>query len=333
MEQKISELINTAANIVILQADNPDGDSLASALALEQILGDMGKQVSLYCGAGVPTYLRHLEGWSRVSDELPPQFDLSIIVDTSADSLFDALRASGQRQWVAAKPSIVIDHHNVTNTIDYATVVYSQPAVATGEVIYELAKALKWPINLAAAECLAISILADSLGLMTAATSARSIHIIAELVEAGVKLPELENRRREMMRKSPAIVSYKGQLLQRIQYSVDGRIAFITIPFAEIERYSQEYNPSVLVMDEMRLTVGVDAAISFKEYPDGKLTAKIRCNYGYPIAARLAEHFGGGGHPYASGFKVKGGDFAALKIDCVIYASQLLNELAPSETV
>ncbi len=41
-------LINDARKIVVIQAENPDGDSLGSSLALEEILGDLGKEVSLY---------------------------------------------------------------------------------------------------------------------------------------------------------------------------------------------------------------------------------------------------------------------------------------------
>ncbi len=66
MEKKIQNITDQAENIVIIQADNPDADSLASALALEQILGDMGKKVHLYCGVSIPSYLRYLEGWDRV---------------------------------------------------------------------------------------------------------------------------------------------------------------------------------------------------------------------------------------------------------------------------
>lgn len=328
MEDKIEQLLAAAKKVVVLQADNPDGDSLASALALEQILGDMGKEVHLYCGVDMPSYLTHMPGWDRVSNELPSQFDVSIVVDTSSDSLFELLEKSGQKSWITSRPSIVIDHHATEATIAWATVLYVQTAVATGEVLYELAKQLKWPLNHEAKELIAVSILSDSLGLTTQATTARSIHIIAELVEGGISIAELENRRRELMRKSPGILSYKGELIKRIEYSTDGRVATITIPWEEIEQYSQEYNPSVLVLDEMRLVEGVDVAIAFKLYRGDRVTAKIRCNYGKAIGKELAEHFGGGGHPYASGFKVQDGrPFNEIKSECVAFAVELLNNL------
>ena len=330
----IKDILDNAHKVVILQADNPDGDSLGSALALEQILGDMGKEPILYCGVDIPTYLRYLPGWDRVGKDLPNQFDASIIVDTSADSLFENLEKSGQKGWIKAKPVIVIDHHATEAKIDFANVICNPVAVATGEVIYELARQLEWPLNLTAKEMLATAIMADSLGLMTEATSARSIHIIAELVEGGLSLAELDQKRRELMRKSPEIVHFKGALLQRVEYFSDNKIAVIAIPWKEIEQYSHEYNPSMLVLEDMRMTIGTHLAIAFKTYNNDRVTAKIRANQGYGVADKLAEHFGGGGHAYASGFKVQDGrSFEDIKSECISVATDLLAECKGSDVI
>ena len=327
-QTQVNDLIGPAQRILVMQADNPDGDSLGSALALEQILGDLGKEPLLYCGVDIPTYLRHMPGWDRVSKDVPHQFDLSVIVDTSSISLFENLEKSGQKSWVASKPCIVMDHHPVENTIPFATAVINQKAVATGELIYEMAQEYSWELNATAKEMLAISIMADSLGLVTEATTARSIHIIAELVEGGVSLAALDDARRQSMRKDPRLLPYKGQLLQRIELHDNNRIATITIPWQEIEKYSPLYNPSMLVLDEMRLIEGAAIAIAFKVYQDGHVTAKIRANYGMPIAGKLAEHFGGGGHPYASGFKITDGrSFEDIKQECIRVTSELLAKL------
>lgn len=322
----LAELISKANNIVVLQADNPDGDSLASSLALEHILGDLHKNVTLYCGAEIPSYLRYLPGWDRITKDMPKSFDLSIIVDTSTKSLFENLDKNGQMSWLTNKPCVIIDHHQSTDTLDFADLVINKPAVSTSEIIYELALQLNWPLNIEAKSMIAVSILSDSLGLMSEATSARSIHIIAELVESGVRLAKLDNDRKELMRKSPEILSYKGQLLGRIEYYANNRIAIVVIPWEEIERYSPYYNPSILVLDEMRLVKGVDVAIAIKYYPDGKITGKIRTNYGKDIAGNLAMHFGGGGHPYASGFKItKAQPLQSVKDECIAEATRLLD--------
>ena len=325
---QIAKIIDDVKTIVVVQADNPDADSLASALALEQILGDAGKIIHLYCGVDLPSYLRYLPGADRVVTELPNLFDASIIVDTGSEALLEQLKIKGQKSWIASKPAIVIDHHRSKPTIDYAAIMCIQPAVATGEVIYELSSQLGWTINPRAKELLTMAILSDSLGLTSEATSARSIHIIAELVEGGVELAELESARRETMRREPELIAYKGRLLERVEFHDNGRVATITIPWAEIEKYSPLYNPPMLVMDDMRLAKGADLAIAFKVYKDGRVTGKIRANYKKGVADKLAEHFGGGGHSYAAGFKITDGrSLQDVKTECIKMASKLLDEL------
>jgi len=304
----LKNIIDNTKNIVVIQADNPDGDSLASALALEYLLEEMGKKVSLYCGVETPAYLRYIQGWDRVYSVLPKDFDLAIIVDTSAVSLLESLEKSGMLGRIKSKPLAIIDHHATDKTIDFEQFfIQNKTAVATGEIIYDFAKFIDHDIDKELGELIALSILSDSLGLTSEAVTARSFRIMAELLEVGVNPAFLENSRRELSRKSLKITKYKGDLLKRVQ--VSGSVAHISIPFSEIEEYSHEYNPSVLVLDEMRYINNVKVAIAFKTYPDGKITAKIRCNFGYKIAEELAKKFGGGGHPYAAGFKVYNNDF------------------------
>jgi phosphoesterase RecJ-like protein len=325
---QIREIVLKSQKILIIQADNPDADSLSSTLALEHILGDMGHEVFLYCGVDLPSYLHYLPGFDRVSSELPNNFDASIIVDTSSDSLLEQLDRHGHKGWVASKPSIILDHHATEPTINFATVICNHKAVSTTEVIYELTKQLDWSLNVGAKNLIAIGILSDSLGLMSSSTTSRSIHIIAELVEAGVDLPEIDNARRETLKRDSELIHYKGRLLERVEFYADERIAMVTIPWEEIEQYSPLYNPSMLVIDDMRLAKNTDIAIAFKIYKDGKVTAKIRANYGRAIADKLAEHFGGGGHPYAAGFKITNGkSYEDIKTETIKVAAKLLDEL------
>ena len=324
---ELREAIDNASKIVIVQADNPDADSLASALALEHILSELKKNVYLYCGVDIPSYLRYIPGSDRVDSQLPKQFDLSVIVDTSSDSLLEQLDKTGSKGWLAAKPCVIIDHHATEPTIKFANIIINRRAVAAAEVIYEIATRLEWPLNQQAKELLAVGIMSDSLGLTSESTTARSIHIIAELVEGGVAMAELESARRESTRREPELVPYKGRLLERVEFLDNGRIAAITIPQEELDKYSPLYNPPMLVIDDMRLARGTDLAVAFKTYRDGKITAKIRCNFGIGIADKLAEHFGGGGHPYAAGFKLQDGrDFNQLKFEFIEVASRLLDE-------
>ncbi len=325
---QIKQLLGDAQHIVILQADNPDGDSLGSALALEQILGDLGREPYMYCGVDMPGYLRYLPGWDRVQKELPKKFDASIIVDASTYTLFEKLTESPMFSAVKSKPCVVLDHHtNVERPIDFAEVTLCDNQVAsTGELIYRLATDFGWPLSVITCEALMASILGDTQGLMNELTRPSTYRVMAELIEHGADRPGLEDKRREYGKMPATIYGYKGTLLGRTEFVADGRIAHITIPQSEINTYSPLYNPGPLVQFDMLQVIGVRLAIVFKSYDDGKITAALRAGNGYPIAGELADHFGGGGHPYASGFKiVNGRPFNEVKSECLAHATELLD--------
>lgn len=323
------DLLNPAKHILVLQADNPDGDSLASALALEAILSDMDKQVTLVCAIDIPAHLKYLSGWDRVIKEVPSSFDLSIIVDNSTETLFENADKTRGFEWIKTKPVVVLDHHQTSSGLSYANLSFIEPVVATGELIHKIAVDLSLPLPVDACELLAVSIMSDSLGLTTSSTTPESFRAMADLVERGADLAKLDAARRELMKKEPQLLPYKGELLKRVTLDCDGQLASVVIPWKEIEEYSHLYNPTVLVIDDMRLTVGVRIAIGYKVYADGKITAKIRCNFGSPIADKLAQEFGGGGHPYAAGFKLieRKVDIDELKAKVNDKVSELLNDL------
>lgn len=328
---QIKQLVNSAQRIVILQADNPDADSLGSALALEQILGELGKDPALYCSIDVPSYLKYLIGWDRVDNLLPAKFDLSIIVDTSTLSLFEKLVQSGAQGWISSKPCIVLDHHGeVSNLIPFATVTINEAGVSsTGELIYHLAKQLEWPINIPAQEFMMTAILGDTQGLSNNLATAETYRVLADMVDNKVDRPKLEEARREYNKMPQTIFKYKATLINRTEFHVDGKLAIVSVPQTEINEFSPLYNPAPLIQNDMLQTESVGVAVVFKQYGDGKVTAAVRCNPLFPVGADLAEHFGGGGHAYASGFKIQDGrSYEIIKIDCIKTTAELINKLA-----
>jgi phosphoesterase RecJ-like protein len=332
--EQIKEIVESANKILIVQADNPDADSLGSALALENILGELGKEPLLYASVDMPTYLRYLPGWDRVSSELPKDFDVSFIVDASTLTLFEKLQAAGGMKRLSQKPSIVLDHHaSVENVIPFASVLLNDPKRSSaGELVYIVASEAGWPVSSATEELLMSSILGDTQGLTNQLTSPETYRIMAKFVEDGVDRPKLEEIRREYGKMAPEIFRYKAELISRTEFSAEGRIAAVAIPQKEINTYSPLYNPAPLIQGDMLQTTGVEIAIVLKSYNDGRVTAAIRSNAMAPIAAKLAEHFGGGGHPFASGFKVTDGrTLSDIRSSCIAYTTELLDKLESSK--
>ena len=289
-------------SICIIQAENPDGDSLGSAIALDYQLE--GKKISMYCPVNIPKYLRYYPDWARVTIEFDYRADGYIIVDTAAEILLSKLiddAAIKNRLYTA--PVFVIDHHESADDLNFEHDSIIEVCPACCDVIFRIAKALKLNITKSAAEALTCGILSDTLGLTSESVTAETFRTVAELTDLGANVPDLENRRREYMKKSQRILDYKADLIKRIEYSLDGKLATVHIPWDDIREYSDEYNPNVLILEEMRLVEDVEVAVAIKTYPDGKVTGKIRTASDAPIAEQVAGFFGGGGHPYAAGFR------------------------------
>ena len=334
----LQSLVDLSEKIVVIVPNNIDGDSLASAIALENIFGQLGKDVVVHCAVNIPEYLHFVVGWDRVISDWPANCQLAIMVDNSTIELLDV--ADGglilKQKLAKGMKLAIIDHHQNTKTIQQADLVINQPeAVATGQLIHEIATSLGWPIDLDVADSLAISILSDSLGFTSQGmiNNYQPLQTMAELVKLGVNLADINNRRLSYNKISHEIVFYKGQLLQRIDWLADGQIAILVIENDEIKRHSHRYNPNT-VLDEMRFVDGVRLSIGFKKYQNStqsihRVTVRIRCHgRKTPVADQLATDFGGGGHAYAAGIKFvgEGLDFAKIKHSVCQKAISLLKQ-------
>lgn len=327
---ELNTILSVAQNIVVLQADNPDADSLASALALEEILSEMGKNVSLYCSMDMPNYLRYLQGWDRIQNELPRSFDAAILVDASTTTLLTKLEDATFKSALVNKPFVILDHHAIVqNEFSFANLsIVDGNRASTGELIYLLAIQLNLPITVTAAEFIMTSILGDTQGLTNDLTSSQTYRIMAELVDIGVNRSHLEELRRESNKMVEQIFKYKAELISRTQLYQEGTIGVVDVPQQEINQYSPLYNPAPLVQNDMLQIDTLLVSIVFKVYDSGRITAAIRANSNAPIANTIAGHFGGGGHTYASGFKIEDGrSFNEVKSECIAFTSALIKDL------
>lgn len=302
MYESFREFLDGKTKVAIIQAENPDGDSLGSALALEGILDC---EVSLYCPVQIPSYLRYFDGWGRISAEFDFLADGYIIVDTASNILLSKLLDDDLiRRKLYDAPVFILDHHESEDDLEFPHTGLIQELPACCSLIYRVADELKMldKVDKKVYEYLYYGILSDTLGLTTATTSAKTFSEVGELVERGeLEVDKLEEKRRQFSKKSERIFKYKADLINHTEFFLDGKLAAIHIPWEEIHEFSNEYNPNALIMEELRMVAGVEVALAVKTYPDGRVTGKIRTTE--PIAQEIAEFYGGGGHPYAAGFR------------------------------
>lgn len=325
MYEKFAEFLADKRRICIIQAENPDGDSLGSAIALDYILKDT--ENSLFCPVDIPKYLRYFPDWSRISNEFDYKANAYIIVDTAASVLLSKLLDDvAIKNCLYQKPVFVLDHHETPDDLDFSheSIIETLPACAM--LIFKIARTLNYEIPTVAADAIYAAISSDTLGLVSNSVDSDTMRVMADLIDLGVSPAALDERRREFMKKSPRILDYKADLIKRIDYALDGELATVHIPFEEIQKYSDEYNPNVLILEEMRLVEKVVVAVAIKTYPDGKITGKVRTSS--PIADQIAGYFGGGGHPFAAGFRTYDMSYDDVVSDLIKIIPKLLEQTA-----
>lgn len=323
MYEDFKQFITNKTHLCVIQAENPDGDSLGSALSIEALLPN--KQISQFCPVNIPKYLRYFQDWSKISNEIDYQAEGYIIVDTAAKILLSKLLDDLTiKNLLYTKPVFVIDHHETLDDLDFPHQSIIELLPSCTNLIYKIATELNISISKTAAEYLFQGLLSDTLGLTSAGVTSDTFRLAAELEDYGADISILEEKRKEFMKKSPRILSYKADLIKRIDYSLDGQLSTIHIPWEEIQEYSDEYNPNVLILEEMKMVEGVKVAIAIKTYPDGKLTGKIRSSL--PIADKIAGFFGGGGHPFAAGFRTYDTSYQEILHELISCCLKLIND-------
>ena len=138
--REFGQKINRAERILLISHIRPDGDAVGSLIGLGLILEELGKEVNLVLEDGVPIVFQHLFGSDKVFREAAGVYDLVIILDCSdIDRIGSVLDDYGD-------PDINIDHHP-TNTHFAELNLVQEDAVATAEMIYEIAGILSFPIT------------------------------------------------------------------------------------------------------------------------------------------------------------------------------------------
>src|ERR1017187_6788438 len=134
----------------------PDGDAVGSALACCQILRSMGKDADVVLREGVPRIYQGLPFADRViqAERVNGKYEAAIILECES---IQRTRLEGLEN----RFLISIDHH--LSGRPFADVNWIDPdAVATAEMVFRLARAVKAEISPEIATCLYTALLTDT---------------------------------------------------------------------------------------------------------------------------------------------------------------------------
>lgn len=297
----LAPLLADHERFVLLSHTRPDGDAIGSEVALKAVLEAMGKSVLALNEDGAPENLSFLEGARSVEQPNGPvDAEVVIALDTAnrerlGANCLEAVQEIGL--WVN------IDHH-ISNEEYGDYVLVDATAAATGEILYTIITELDLPLPAVARDALYVAVSTDTGSFQYSNTTVRTHRMAADLVGRGLDVATLTARlyhdypyrRVELLR----------ALLETMQLTEDGRIAWWTLSRETKERLGIQAGDSEGLVDVMRAIQGVVVCAFVEEMPDGKVRLSLRSKSTAVNVCDICAQFGGGGHALAAGARMRG---------------------------
>ncbi|MGA7171157.1 MAG: DHHA1 domain-containing protein, partial [Candidatus Sulfotelmatobacter sp.] len=195
---------------------------------------------------------------------------------------------------------ISIDHH--VSGRPFAHVNWIDPhAVATGEMVFRLAREAGTPFSPEMATCLYTALMTDTGSFMFQGTNEHTFALARELVLAGADPSHCA--RNIYFAHSVAKMRLLGEALRNLNTEL--HLGWTWVTQEQMEQWGAKEEDCEGLVNYV-LSIGeVEVAAFFRELPDGRFRVSLRSK-GKLDVAHVAERFGGGGHECASGCSVDG---------------------------
>jgi phosphoesterase RecJ-like protein len=313
------QFIGAHSSFLVLGHKEPDGDCVASQLAISALLEALGKTVSLY-SAGPFDRPEILSFNGLFSANIPDERlagSALIIVDCSTPD-----RTGPLGEHVAGLPCLVIDHHSAGEVFGTARFVEPSAPSAT-MLVLQLFEDMEVALNSEIGRLLLFGLCTDTgffrhLG----QNGADTFRAVARLVEKGTSTAEVYL----MVYGKRALAGRKllAEMLARVESHWDDRLLLTWQTIADRERLGDVQRGE----DELyRLlqTIKDNVVVALvKEETKGVFSVGLRSNSTQDVGA-IAASFGGGGHRQAAGFDITG-TLESVKKTLVDMFSPLLAE-------
>ncbi len=292
--------------IAITTHVNPDGDGLGSAVGLVHLLRARGRDAVIANPTPTPPrfefLFRDLPGVDRSGDAVRElrRADCIVVLDIA-----DTARLGHLGPTVAehGAPVVCVDHHASPGTLPEGPRYVDSGAAATGELIYEIAVANGWAVEVPAARALYVALVTDTGGFRFSNTHPRTLRIAADLLETGI---DPESIYLDVYANAPeGRPRLLAETLQTLVVEPEIGLAWLTVPRGALDRYQATADDLDGVVEHPRSIAGVRLAVMFREVSQGRVKASFR-SVGDVDVARFAHALGGGGHAKAAGVAIPG---------------------------
>ena len=296
--EEVARALGESKSCLVTSHTNPDGDAVASVLAMGHILELLGKQSVMYNPDEVPANYAHLPGAEKISRQ-PGEgpYDATIVLDCSELSRVGPLPEAERLGRI-----IGIDHHLTAEPL--GDVYYLDPGASSiGEMIDRILEHLPVELDLTLANCIYCSILSDTGSFRYSNTSPAALRSAARMVAQGVSPWDMARQVYESQPRERLLML--ANVLPSLHVDPSGRYASILVTRDMFETTGATADMIDGFINYPRRIEGVEVAIQFREVDPGRYKVSFRSRGNANVAA-IAEQFGGGGHANAAGCTVSG---------------------------
>ena len=293
MENKIYKLISKYDNIVIARHIGPDPDAVASEIALRDSIKLSFPKKNVYAvGASVSRFKSY--GHLDKIDESTLENPLLIVVDVPNIYRIDGVDFNN------FKEVIKIDHHPYEDKMGNIEIVDTTAASAS-EIVARLIFKTKLKMDKSIANNLFIGMVADSDRFLLPTTSSNTFIVASKLIkDYNLDLKELYNTLYER-----PINEFKFQAYLALNMTItENGFAYIKITNEMIKEFNVDSGTASNMVNNFNYIKEVKAW-AFASYDERQELYKINIRSRGPIINEIASKYNGGGHPLASGARVK----------------------------
>ena len=294
----ILDELKDAKTVGITGHIRPDGDCIGSTMGLYNYLKanrpDMEVNIYLQKPGEEFGYIPHIED-IKTEPDLDRIYDAFVVLDCGS---LDRIEPFAE-MFILAKKTICIDHH-ISNT-DFANVnLVEQDWSSASEVLYTTFDEEK--VNKDVATCIYTGIIHDTGVFKYSSTSAQTMNIAGKMMEYGIEYSDIIDN--TFYSKTYIQNQILGRALLESVLFYDGKCIFSSISKEMMEFYDVDGKSLGGIVEQLRLTDGVEVAIFMYEIEDGEYKVSLRSKRIIDVS-KIAMEFGGGGHVRAAGFSVK----------------------------
>lgn len=303
---RVSKIINSSSNFLIITHTYPDGDSMGSQVALYQLIKALNKKVTAVCVGELPYQYKFLPHFNEIKknpdaarspDERYVCFCLDCADEGRMNLDFDRVKE-------ISKLVINIDHHNNNTNFGDINVVDTEKS-ATAEILYELInRNYRELLDNKIAMGIYVGILTDTGNFQYSNTNHNVHRVTSELLKFNLNPAKIH----KYIYESEPLARFKliQLVIERIGYIESSGLIYSYILQKDFEKLKLPFSAQDGLINLLRSAEKVKIAALIKQAGKDSFRISLRTSDSRINLYKIASSFDGGGHRMAAAYSDSG---------------------------